>query len=93
MPNALPPCGGSCNHALPSVPPPALSLIATKATDADRSEVVLRADLSDLAPDAARRHAVVVFDAMAARFPADHVDVQVVDSSNNAPLWLLGGAR
>jgi hypothetical protein len=90
MSPALPPCGGSRNHALPAVPPSALHLLATKATDADHAVVLLRADLSDLAPAAARRHAVQVFDAMNRRFPGDSIDVQVIDS-RNAPLWLLGG--
>ena len=41
MPNALPPCGGSCNHALPTVAQPALSPIAKKATNAEYSVAVM----------------------------------------------------
>ena len=61
--------------------PASLRLIATRAIG-DRPEVVLRADVDDLQPDAVRRHVLLVLNTLVARFPGEDVDVQIVDAEN-----------
>lgn len=62
--------------------PAALRLVATRAIDSDRPEVVLRADVDDLQPDAIRRHVLLILNTLVARFPGEDVDVQIVDDDN-----------
>lgn len=69
------------NFGTATAAPAALSLIATRANGADAAVVALRADLSDLPRAGAIRHAVQVLDAMAARFPGESVDVQLLDGA------------
>lgn len=93
MSTALPFRFAGCNSAASIAAPAALSLIATRQLGADRPEVVLRADLDDLSPPAARRHALQVLDAMAARFPGEAVDVQLLDASNVPQMICTGGVQ
>ena len=71
-----------CRNAAAAVAAPSvLRLIATRAIG-DRPEVVLRADVDDLQPDAVRRHVLLVLNTLVARFPGEDVDVQIVDAEN-----------
>lgn len=76
-------------HNAPGFPrPSSLHLVATRADGPDRAAVALRADVSDLTLAGARRHAVVVIDALVARWPGAEVDVQLLVGAG-VPLFLV----
>ena len=71
--------------------PESLFLIATRAIDNDRPEVLLRGDLADLAPAAVRRHAMLVLNEACARFPGAAIDVQVLNAEGVPQMIVSAG--
>lgn len=73
--------------------PDAIRLLATRAAGADRTVVVLAADLAGHSFAWCKRHAAIVLDALVGQFPGQPVDVQLLDAGN-LPLFVAsaGGA-
>ncbi|MEO6593717.1 MAG: hypothetical protein ABIP94_03070 [Planctomycetota bacterium] len=65
--------------------PSAFHVLATRPLGADRCEVLLRGEI-EATPAQARKHALLVLDALAPRHPV--VDVQVI-GADNLPLFVL----
>ncbi len=82
------------NVATAVAAPASVRLIATRTAGADRPEVVLAADVGDMTRDGMRAHALQVLAAIAERFPAAVVDVQLLDATTNVPMLIVtqGGA-
>lgn len=91
MTTALPSRFSHRNGANAVAAPESLFLIATKATNADRPEVLLRGDLADLAPADVRRHALLVLNEACARFPGAAIDVQVLDAAGVPQMIVSAG--
>ena len=91
MTTALPFRFSARNDGTTVAAPESLFLIATKAIDNDRPEVLLRGDLADLAPADVRRHALLVLNEACARFPGAAIDVQVLNAEGVPQMIVSAG--